>query len=231
MSKRRGWLNKPKLPEIKVEMRRVAILVPAQEMVHTAFAMSLAHMIEKTFLYAPDNLQGMSVNSYSSSMLPFSRQTLAKNALDQDVTHMLWIDSDMEFPDDMLLNFLRRDEKILGINAMNRRKPFRATALAAPKKQVVTTPDSSGIEKVYRMGFGVVWVACEVFNRMTLPYFDFKWLPEESLWMGEDYLFFEKAKELGYELYIDHDLSKRVNHIGAFDYNPMMLGMIKEPEE
>jgi hypothetical protein len=231
MSKRRRWTKKPKLPEIKVEKRRVAILCPAQELCHTGFAMSLAHMVERTCLNPPENLEALTVNSFGSSMLPFSRQTLAKQALDQCVTHMLWIDSDMEFPDDMLLGFLRMDEKIVGINAMNRRKPFRNTALVSSDTQCVTTPDSSGMEKVFRMGFGVVWMAAEVFDRMTLPWFNFEWVPEESLFMGEDYLFFEKAKDLGYELYIDHDLSKKVNHLGTFAYNPMMLGIAGELTE
>jgi hypothetical protein len=206
-------------------MRRVAVLIPSQDMCHTGFAMSLAHMIERTCLNPPENLEGLVVNCFESSMLQFSRQTLAKNALEQDVTHMLWIDSDMSFPDDMLLSFLRRDEAIIGINAMNRRKPFRNTALVSAKEQCVTTKDSSGLEKVFRMGFGVVWISCEVFKQMTLPYFDFNWVPDESLWMGEDYSFFEKAKALGYELYVDHDISKRVNHIGMFSYNPLMMGV------
>ena len=48
--------------------------------------------------------------------------------------------------------------------------------------------------------------------------------------MGEDYSFFEKAKALGYELYIDQDISKGVYHLGTFAYNPQMMGIASELE-
>jgi hypothetical protein len=229
MSKKRKWsTSSDKAFKIQHDRKRVAILIPAQDMCNTGFAMCLAHMVQKTLLQPPENLEALTINSFGVSILPFGRQVLAKTALEQGVTHMLWIDSDMEFPSDMLLRFLKRDEPIIGINAMNRRKPFRNTALVKPEEPLVTTPDSSGLEKVYRMGFGVVWMAVEVIERMELPWFEFQWVPEVSLFMGEDYSFFEKAKALGYELYVDHDISKAVYHLGTFAYNPQMIPVAEE---
>jgi hypothetical protein len=232
MSKRRKqWTRKPtrtNLPEMKVDRKRVAIVIPAEDMCHTGFTLCLAHMIKDTLLQLPENLEALTVNSYGTSMLPFSRQILAKTALEQGVTHMLWIDSDMEFPSDMLLSFLLHDAPIIGINAMSRRKPYKNTAQSAPATPLVTTPDSTGLEKVYRCGFGVMWTAAEVFERMELPWFDSPFMPEYSVPMGEDYYFCEKAKKLGYEIYIDHDISKRVYHIGTFGYNPQMMTIAGE---
>jgi hypothetical protein len=229
MSETREWTNSEELT-IEHDRKRVAILSPAMDMCHTGFAMCLAHMVQKTLLQPPENLEALTINSFGVSILPFGRQVLAKTAIEQGVTHMLWIDSDMEFPSDMLLRFLKRDEPIIGINAMNRRKPFRNTAMTGPDEPLVTTQDSSGLEKVYRMGFGVVWMAVEVVERMELPWFEFVWVPEVSLFMGEDYSFFEKAKTLGYELYVDHDISKQVYHLGTFGYNPQMIPVAEEIE-
>jgi hypothetical protein len=227
MSKQRKW-KKGKVVELQRESKRVAILTPAGDMCHTGFAMSLAHMVQKTLLDPPESLEALSVNSFGVSILPWGRQVLAKSAIELGVTHMLWIDSDMEFPSDMLLRFLKRDEPIIGINAMNRRKPFRNTALTALDAPLVTNEHSSGLEKVWRMGFGVVWMSVEVFERMELPWFEFVWVPEVSVFMGEDYSFFEKAKALGYELYVDHDISKGVYHLGTFAYNPQMIPVAQE---
>jgi hypothetical protein len=227
MSEKREWKH-GKLPQIRVEGKRVAILTPATDMCYTGFAMCLAHMVQRTLTNIPENLDALTINSFGVSMLPFGRYVLAKSALEQGATHMLWIDSDMEFPADMLLRFLRRDESIIGINAMSRRKPFKNTAITGPDKQVVTNQDSSGLEKVFRMGFGVAWIATEVIARMELPWFDITWQPDCSLFMGEDYYFFEKAKDLGYELYIDQDLSKSVQHLGTFAYNPQMIPVAQE---
>ncbi len=211
---------------MKVEQKTVAILIPATDECKTGFAMSLAHMIKKTLIERPDNLGGISVQSYGTSILPFSRQVLAQTAIDQGASHMLWLDSDMEFPDDMLMRFMRHDEAIVGINAMNRRKPFRCTAQTGPGTALVTNMESSGLEKVHRMGFGVVWIRTEVFTQIEKPWFTFDYVPELGVFRGEDYSFFEKAKALGYECYVDHDISKQVYHVGSFGFNPLMLSVV-----
>jgi hypothetical protein len=210
----------------RVDERRVAILTPACDTCHTGYAMSLVHMLSVTYramLAGEIEPFAMTVNSYGTSILPFSRQILAKTALDQKATHMLWIDSDMEFPSDMLMRFMRHDAPIVGINAMSRRKPYRNTAQTMPGEPLTTTLDSTGLEKVFHTGFGVIWIASEVFEKMEAPYFAFEWMPELSVFKGEDYVFFEKAKALGYECYVDHDISKAVYHSGAFGFNPLLI--------
>ena len=52
------------------------------------------------------------------------------------------------------------------------------------------------------------------------------YLPESDEYRGEDYDFFNKAMAAGFELYVDQDLSKEVNHIGSFAFNPLM----KQPQ-
>jgi len=211
---------------VKVDERRIAILTPACDMCHTGYSMSLAHMLSHTYramLAGEIEPFAMTVNSYGTSILPFSRQILAKTALEQKASHMLWIDSDMEFPGDMLIRFMRHKEPIVGINAMSRRKPYRNTAQTTPGTPLTTTLDSTGIEKVHHTGFGVVWIASEVFEKMEEPYFEFKWRSDLSVFAGEDYVFFEKARALGYECYVDHDISKAVYHSGAFGFNPLLI--------
>jgi hypothetical protein len=73
------------------------------------------------------------------------------------------------------------------------------------------------------MGFGMVWVATDVFRAMPKPWFSHEWLPDQEVFRGEDYYFFERAREAGFECYVDHDLSKEVGHIGSFTFNPVML--------
>lgn len=221
--KRRGW--KPKLkPSLEVRRdarKNVAILTPAMDLCHTEWACSIANMCMKTMMDGPP--VGMAVLTYGSSILPFSRQHLASFAVNQGFTHTLWIDSDMRFPADTLLRFLSRDEPIIGINAMTRREPFRTTAKTGPDDNLPTTRDSTGLEKVELMGFGMVWIQAEVYSRIEKPWFDTEWVPDKEVHRGEDYYFFEKARRAGYELYVDHDLSKEVGHIGSFTFYPYMV--------
>jgi hypothetical protein len=191
--------------------------------VRTEFAFSLVDMIQRTYGETNSPIDRISVQAFGSSILPFSRQSLANYALHVGATHTLWIDSDMKFPNDMLLRLNRHHKPIVGINAMSRRAPFRCTAQVSEGEPLVTTKDSTGLEKVHRMGFGCMWIATDVFKEMDVPYFDFQYIPEKECWRGEDFGFFERARERGHSFYVDHDLSKEVQHMGSFGFNPVMM--------
>lgn len=212
------------------EKRKVCVLIPCDDQVATPFCMALQRMTQRTLIEQPPGLTELAVQMFGSSILPYSRQQLALYALEQGATHTLWIDSDMSFPEDMLLRFLARDEPIIGINAMSRRPPFRCTAQVTPDEPLKTVMESSGLEKVHRMGFGVMWVATSVFREMDVPYFDFDYVAEKHCWRGEDYSFFEKARALGHEFYVDHDLSKLVQHHGSFGYNPLLMSQMEKTQ-
>lgn len=216
-------------PRIEVDAPiRVGVLTPAGDHVTTEYASSMHHMLLHLWEAKDPRFESIGVYTYGSSILPFSRQVLAQMAIEHQCTHTLWIDSDMSFPKDILNRFAGRSEKIIGINAMGRRPPFRTTAQSAPGVNIDTTPESTGLQKVSRIGFGVAWVATEVFTRMKKPWFEFTWVEEFGCFRGEDYLFCDRAKDLGYEIHIDQDLSKLVHHIGAFNYNPMLRTITKQ---
>jgi hypothetical protein len=210
---------------MKRESKRVAILTPCDDSVKTEFALSLSNLILHTLTREDPGLEGITVQFYGSSILPHSRERLCELAISADSTHTLWIDSDMRFPPDMLCRFLRHDESLVGINAMSRREPYRCLAQSAPRVALETKPESTGLEKVYRTGFGVMWVATQVLKDMKPPRFDFEYIEGESVWRGEDYVFFRKATEMGHSIYVDHDISKEVFHMGSMGFNPLLAGM------
>lgn len=219
--------------------KHVAVVTPIGETCATGYAMSLVHMAKLTALAVanPDGLADehlaagaasitdFTVTSYSSSILPMGRQLLAKDAMERGATHLLWIDSDMTFPPDTLLRWAALDLPLVGINALSRRPPYRCTAKRGPDESLDTTPDSTGLEKAWRMGFGMVWMAVEILERMPLPWFAFEWVPDSYIFRGEDYSFFDKARTLGYEAMVDHNLSKEVRHMGSMGFSPMMTSM------
>lgn len=207
----------------KVEKARVAVLTPCDDMVKSEYHGSMIQMLQRTYAERNSPIEMISVQAFGSSILPFSREQLAIYAINVGATHTLWIDSDMKFPADMLLRLYRHHQPIVGINAMSRREPYRNCAQVRPDEQLTTTLDSSGLEKVHRMGFGVVWIDVEIFKAMGHPYFDFEYVPEKGVWRGEDFGFFDRARTLGHEFYVDHDLSKEVFHMGSFGFNPVMM--------
>lgn len=108
--------------------KSVVVASPVQDMCHSAFASSLVNMMTMTMGAQPDNLQFVNFQAYSSSILPFARQVLAKTVMEMRATHVLFIDSDMDFPADTVLRMLKHEHPIVGINASTRRAPLRCTA-------------------------------------------------------------------------------------------------------
>ena len=59
-----------------------------------------------------------------------------------------------------------------------------------------------------------------VFDKVDLPYFQFEPVPPNYLLStGEDVYFFRKCIKAGLDVWVDHDLSQQVKHIGDFEYD------------
>lgn len=189
------------------------------DMCHSAFTTSLVNMSCWTLANAP----GIELNflTVGTSILPISRQLLVAQALDNDATHILFIDSDMTFPHDMVVRMLLHAVDAVAANCMSRRHPFRLTA-QRDGNEVITSRESVGIEEVDRVGTGVMMLGMHVFKKIPLPWFEYEWMPELNIFRGEDYTFCQKLAANGFDLYVDHDLSKQVEHIGQFGLNPLM---------
>jgi hypothetical protein len=67
----------------------------------------------------------------------------------------------------------------------------------------------------------------EVFEGMSEPWFDMPWQTTRG-YMGEDVFFCKKAQELGYKVYIDHDVSHEIGHIGTFEFGHPHTWVVKE---
>ena len=132
MSKRRKFLKrhpKEKRLKLEVEQKHVVIATPTGDLCHTAYTASLVQMVAHTMMVAKDELQ-LSFLQYGLSILPMARQFLAVRAMEMEATHMLWIDSDMQFPPDLLLRMARHDQPLVAANCMARRAPYAITAIA-----------------------------------------------------------------------------------------------------
>jgi len=197
----------------------VLIGIPTGESVKMGFAFDLAHLVGTTVAHTPDIV--VSPLMLQGSILPSTRQNIVLEALGSEATHILWIDSDMRFPADTLLRLLEHDKDIVACNATTRKMPI----VPVTKKKVdgvielvYTKPESHGLEAVDFIGFGCVLTKVDVFRRLPLPHFHLLYRKETAEFGGEDSFFSYHAKANGFELLIDHDLSKEIGHIGDFTY-------------
>jgi hypothetical protein len=152
------------------------------------------------------------------------RNSLVKTALEIKADYLLFVDADMRFPKDTLKILMAHDKDIIGVNATTRSEPVKPTA----KNFIVNQDQSvdwlpiysnamSGISKADGIGCGVMLVKTKVFKAMEEPYFYFEQLGNNKI-LGEDIYFCIKAKDEGFDTWVDHDLSKGIRHIGQYVY-------------
>jgi hypothetical protein len=94
--------------------------------------------------------------------------------------------------------------------------------------RVYTAPDSEGLQPVDYIGMGVMMVKREVFEKVEAPWFAIPYSTIGQHYIGEDVFFCRKAREAGYEVLVDHDLSHQVKHIGTFEYSHEGAWAMKE---
>lgn len=158
----------------------------------------------------------------TGSILPQLRHRIVRRAMDLDATHILFIDSDQSFPPHTLRQLLSHRLPVVGCNIAT--KVIPPTTTARYKSDVsragVPVPPSSegGVEKVWRLGMGLMLVEMDVFRRVEPPWFQVIYRPEVDDYEGEDWFFCSRLEEHGIGIYVDNDLSLEVGHWGELKY-------------
>ena len=206
-------------------MTRLAICLPQMDTVRAEYSNSLSLMCLRLGILH-EGIDDVQILTGSSSILPKLRRVLAERAIEKhEATHLLWIDSDHAFPSDTAHRLLSHKRPWVGINATTRAAPIKPTALKKPGEPLQTTRHSKGLERVWRMGFGIVLIETRVFQSMPKPWFKFDYFEHDGELeeMGEDIYFCEKAKQYGFQPMVDHDLTKETDHIGSMGFNTAIL--------
>lgn len=140
--------------------------------------------------------------------LHLTRQALAIEGL----THILWIDDDMEFPPDALQKLLAHDKDIVGGLCHNRRAPAYQPIVARQYDPVLKMPQDaygfvynlpdSGLVSCDATGGAFLLVKAQVFKDIEARFGrDSWWEPEGEA--SEDFSFCRRAKACDYEIFVD----------------------------
>lgn len=210
---------------------RILIAIPTHATCTSLFTYDLSQLCLHTAAALPPD-EGHSINTVmvTHTYIHRARQDLAEFAIASGATHVLWLDSDMRFPRDTIERLLAHMDKrrIVGVNYSTRSVPADFVAikhLPVDEKDVglklITREDSTGLEEVDAMGFGVVMMPVSVFNEFpdpaTDPWFWFR-MGSFGNHVGEDVHFFQLAASKGIKSYVDHDLSKECAHVGELEF-------------
>jgi glycosyltransferase involved in cell wall biosynthesis len=169
------------------------------------------------------------------SVVSRARNLLAQDMLESQCDYLMFIDSDINFePEDIFRLMAWGNDPKKGIVAgvprtRNESKVYIAT-LDYDENQELTM-NGMGLVRAKRVATAFMLVRREVFvtmteahpewqyydsrsNRMIPCLFDFQ-LTEEG-YMGEDFLFCDRARELGFEVWVDPSIT--LGHMGVQEY-------------
>lgn len=210
----------------------IAVCTPARDMVHTMFTYDLVNMVCFHTLNTND---AVALKISEGTLIANQRAELSLDAMREGCSHILFIDSDMRFPQDMISRLLKHDVDIVATNCARRRMPTGPTAQIykenGDRELVWTMPDSTGLQEVGSVGMGVMLIKAGVFKALSEPWYETPWRSDKRGYIGEDVFFCNKARDAGFRIWIDHDVSKEIGHVGTFEYKHDHTWVIKDLEK
>lgn len=187
---------------------KIFIAVPTTGTVKTKTFFSIVRMLrERTFDYM--------IGTKESSILHYNREHLAKQAMENECSHILFIDSDMYFEADAVERLLARNKDIIGVPYNARKHPLITTIKIHAEDGIIEEYDGE-LLKCAAVGMGFMLIKTEVLKNMNQPWFFWETNDKGEVVMGEDSWFCRKARQAGYDIWCD--MSIKIGHIGDYIY-------------
>lgn len=187
-------------------MKKVFIAVPCMDSCPVEFAQSFATM---------NKTEDCIVSFLKGSLIYDSRNKLCKQALECKADYILWIDSDMVLPKNLLEVMLEHmeDKDIVSGIYFKRVYPFspviyKTLGEVGEAEDYLDYPKDS-IFECEGFGFGCVMMKTSILIDMLMN--NEQWFTPVNNF-GEDLSFMYRAKKLGYKAYVDSRI--KCGHIG-----------------
>lgn len=213
--------------------KSVFIALPAYDFkVSLKLAVSLARFAQATSKHGIDLQLG---SICGCSVVSRARNLLAQDMLESTCDYLLFIDSDINFePEDILrLMAWAQDPKKGIVAAVPRTRSETKTYIATldHDENNDLTMNGMGLVRAKRVATAFMLVRREVFTSMVEAHPDWKYLDARSGrtipclfdfqltdegYMGEDFLFCDRARALGFEVWVDPSIS--LGHMGVQEY-------------
>lgn len=188
-----------------VDLPKIAIAYPSADVVHADFALSLAglclslHPLEITVI------------NTKSSIVAEARNMAVDRAREASAAYLLFLDSDMIFPQTTLHRLLIHQKDVVGAIYTKRVAPYDLLGTVLPG---TNPPGPDGLVEMQRLPTGCLLIKMTVFETLKRPWFRFETDEETGCILGEDYAFCDMARAAGIGLWADFNLSQELGHIG-----------------
>lgn len=193
---------------------KLLIAIPTNDYMHYQFVECLTRLIKRL---DEDGID-YDVAYQGATLVYVGRDKLANKAMNECYTHMLWLDSDMIFTEDLLDDLMYSGKPFVTGIAHGRRAPhvsciFKEIWPRVDRYEGCDYPSQAF--KIGGCGFACVLIETEivrnVYNKNGTAFFPMREL-------GEDLAFCKRATDMGYEIWAEP--SVRLGHIGHITIYP-----------
>jgi tetratricopeptide (TPR) repeat protein len=217
---RRAFKELKKLIPDAASPRSVYIGLPHYGHTDPAFEESLMAMI--TTIKPEHNMDWMACRC-EGSRISSNRNRLAQDAMKKHATHILFIDTDMDFPPDAMLRMLAWDKDIVCATTCKRGDDTGTPIGQAVSKQdgtdALQVTNGQGLIEMNLIGACFMMIKLDVFDKIRQPAFYEPPNYADNDAFGEDITFCKMVREAGFQIWMDFDLSVQLGHWGRKRYH------------
>lgn len=226
--------------QASLEGRKVFIAIPTYDgKLNIKTAYNLAQLMPRAFQHGVSfHLSHMS----GCSLITMARNSLVNEFLKTDCTELLFIDSDViVHGDDILRLVAQGTNKDVVAGLYPRRATDKFFFLDIPRTEDGDMIFDGSMLKVNRVGTGFMLIKRRVFEKLrdehpeweyqakenenAVAFFDLAVM--EGRYVGEDYLFCDRARKSGFECWVDVEIS--LPHIGQEEFTRDFLEDVIKP--
>lgn len=166
-----------------------------------------------------------------ASILSRARQLALNDAIKGGFTHLLMLDDDMTFPGNTVDRLLQHEKPFVAANYC-RKVPGEPVSISFDLNgKSIDSAGKTGLEEVMFVGAGLNLIDLEAIKHISPPHFCVVWDEQRQDYWGEDMFFCNKLRSEGIPIFIDHDLSQKVGHVGDYEFRFEINEMIEEFQE
>lgn len=193
---------------------RLAICMPTRDTVHSICAYSLYNLSQ---ILTEDNIDSKLFLS-PGTLIANQRHELVLAAKEWEATHVMFIDSDIEFSPHHVINLLDFDESIVGAAYSKRVEPLITTAwhkIDDWNSHVNVMEQTDSHIQVECLALGFCLIEISVFEKLNLPWFILGYNKTVNQYTGEDIEFFRQCNDAGIPIWLDIATTCELGHLGT----------------
>lgn len=191
---------------------KLLIGIPTMDFVHVEFMKCLCALIQRL----RDKHVDFTLDINSGTLVYLARERIAHRAINEEYTHVLWLDSDMIFTPDILDDLMFSGKGFVTGIYHARRKGYASCIFKSIEINKIERFETYPAEtfEIAGCGFGCVLVETEILKSVCLNkgtcFTPMKYL-------GEDIAFCQRARELGYKLWCEPSVvCGHIGHIAIY---------------